>query len=136
MTKHKRLSVKRIGLSGFLPCLIVSVVILIALVALAALVAAMGSYRASQLGIFSFAALILSAGLSGGISARICGNEGRLRITLLCPFTVVLIMLLISVISGASPSLSMLMNYLCYTGIFLLSAMLLKPGKRRGRKHR
>ncbi|MBQ8880322.1 MAG: hypothetical protein IJY69_05755 [Clostridia bacterium] len=135
MAKHKVRWAKG-ALSGFLPCLIISVGILVASVMVAAFIVTLGSYRVSELGLFSLSALILSAALSGGISARISGDEDRLRISVLCPFTVILIMLLISVILGASPSLSMLMNYLCYMGIYLLAAMLFKPRRKRGKRTR
>lgn len=126
MSRHKKLFKGTGGFQGFLPCLVISACILPVSVLAVAAILMSGAHSSTEIGIYSLAALIASALISGAVCTRTCGDEGRLRITLLCPFTVVLLMLLLSVIFGCTPSLSMLMNYVSYMGVFLLSAMIFK----------
>ena len=128
---------KRDGrLGGFLPCLIAAVCVMVATVALTALVASLVSLAPGVTGIYSLVALILSAIIAGAVGAKICGDGGRIKITLLCPFAVVLIMLLVSVVMGGVPTLSGLMNYLCYMGAYILASIVARPGKGHKRRKR
>ena len=85
-------------------------------------------------GIYSLVALIVSAAISGALTARLA-SEGRVRLAALTSLTVVMVMLLTAVIvGGGTPKLSSLMNYLCYLGVSVAAAYLARPRKRRHKR--
>ena len=123
------------GGNGFLYCLITSAVMIVVFSFFAALGASLCKDQTGAVGLWASAGLLVAATVSGIICSRIAGESGRLKVALLCPFTVILIMLLISVLWGETPGISALINYGCYFGAFALAFLLVKPKERRQRKH-
>ena len=132
MFKGKRFSLKgNIGLT-FLSCLAVSALIIIFLSLIFAIVANTLEDPTGNLGIFSFAVLIIGAAAGGFISAKM-KKEGAVVFSSLVALTLTLIMLVICLITDGGVNLSALMNYLCYIGVASLGATV---GAKEGRhKH-
>ncbi|MBQ8528881.1 MAG: hypothetical protein IJ459_04005 [Clostridia bacterium] len=118
---------------GFLPCLGLSLLSVPVFTLIGAALASASEDPTAKVGLYSLLSLLLAAAVGGFIVSRLSG-EGGIKIALLCALAVVMVMLLISVIvTGGAPSVSALMNYGCYLGVYALAAIL---GKRRGGKRR
>jgi peptidoglycan/LPS O-acetylase OafA/YrhL len=101
---------------------------------IAAAIAYSDSDPTGKIGIYSLAALIISAAIGGSVTSRLTG-DGGVRYAALTSLTVVMVMLLCAVITGGgSPKLSALMNYLCYLGVSVGAAHLARPRKRRHKR--
>ena len=108
----------------FLVCFAISVLIILLFSLISAVIVGSLDDPTESVGIFSLATMLLSAALSGVMSARIKG-EGGLKFATLVALAVVLIMLLINVIiSAGKVSGGSFMNYGCYLGVASLSAFL------------
>ena len=118
----------------YLKGLLISVIMLPLFSLLAAFIAYSGEDPTGVIGTYSLIALLLSAAVSGFITSKMKG-EGGWRTVLLTALTVVLIMLIAAVIiTGGTPEISALMNYLCYIGISVLSGYLALPRKKHRRR--
>lgn len=120
---------------SFFICFAISVFLIILFSLISALIAGALDDPTKYLGVFSLGAMLLSAMVAGVSCTRIKG-EGGVRFASLVALAVVLLMLLINVIICAGKvSGGAFMNYGCYLGTFILSAVLGK--KREGhRRHR
>ncbi len=134
MAKRKFKAMKESALGRFFPCVLVSIALVLLSTLVMAALAAISENPTGKIGIYSLVALILSAILSGIISARISGAEG-IKYPLLSALCVVLIMLLFSVVIEGAPSASSLMNYGTFVAVSAFSGFLgRKREKRRARR--
>ena len=126
---HKAKATIKDGLAKcFIICFAISGLLIILFSLFSAFIVGALDDPTKSIGLFSLAAMILSAIVSGIICARIRA-EGEIRFSCLVGLAVVLAMLLINVIiSKGKVSLGAFMNYGCYLGAFTLSALL---GRRR-----
>lgn len=136
MIKGKRLFKEGNTAISFLICFAFSALVIILLSLIFALVANMSEDPTGRLGIFSLAAMIISAAAGGVFSARFC-KESQLGFATLVALAIVLVMLLFCVILNAGKiSGAAFMNYACYIGVAALSAFFgrRKEGHRRHRR--
>ena len=120
---------------SFIICLALSCLIIIVLSLISAAVLSSMADPTKYLGIFSLAAMLISALIAGICCARI-SKVGDMKFASLVALAVVLIMLLINVIATAGGvSGGAFMNYGCYFGVYILAAAI---GRHRGHhtKHR
>jgi len=124
------------GFGRYFLCLLFSFAILTAVSLLASAACYLTSNPIESVGIFSLVAVVLSAAVTGG-TISVYHGTGGFKLALLSAFGTVLIMLAIAAIcSGGKPAASALMNYICYVGVTLPSAYLMRPRERRHRFHR
>ena len=128
---------KKIKRSGggniFIPCVIISLVVILALSFVMALVANSTSDPTANIGIYSLLVLVLSGGVCGFCMSRAKGEGGVLH-ALLVSLVVSIFMLIIALIAGGGKlSLGSFMNYGCYIAVAVLFSYL---GKKRERRHR
>ena len=132
MHKAKR-ALKNSLFQSFFICLSISAGVIVFLSLIFAIIANLLDDPTENLGLFSLAAMLLSAAVSGIVSTRIKG-EGGVGFSSLVALTIVLVMLLINVIiCVVKISLGAIMNYICYLGVAAMAAFLgrKKEGKRR-----
>ena len=123
------------GAVKFLVCFGFSIAAILVCSFITSLIAGGSKDPTGMIGIFSLAAMLISAAAGGVFSSRIRGEGGTVYAALVA-LAVVLVMLLIAVIlCGGRVSAGAFMNYGCYLGVSALSAFL---GKRRAthRVHR
>ena len=133
MLKNKRrLDHGGVGMK-FISCFAISFILIFISALISALIVQGLDDPTSKLGLFSLIAMMVSASVSGIISAKISGESG-IRFAMLVALAVVLIMLLINVIASAGKvSGGAFMNYACYMGIASLSATLGRKKERHAR---
>lgn len=121
-------------LGRFLPCVLITLGILVISTLIMAALAGISENPSGKIGIYSLIALLVCAVASGFISARISGGEG-IKYPALVAFCTALIMLLLSVIMGSTPSGASFMNYACFILASVFSGFLgRKREKRRKRR--
>lgn len=123
------------GAVKFLICFGFSAVVIIVCSFITSLIAGSAKDPTGMIGIYSLAAMLISAAAGGVFSGRMHGDGGTVYAALVA-LAVVLVMLLIAVIiCGGRVSAGAFMNYGCYLGVSTLSAFL---GKKRAthRVHR
>ena len=117
----------------FLICLGFSAIVLIATSFVMAIIASATKNPGGVVGIFALLSMLLSA-VAGGIFSAKMNCSATLLQNALVPLALVLIMMLFAVIMGGGkiPG-SAFMNYGCYLGVVMLSAVL---GKMQPKRHR
>ncbi len=133
MLKGRKFSKSGGSFTLFMRGAVISIAILLALSFIAAVALSTSADPTRSVGIYSLAALILSAVISGITVSRTSG-EGGVKIAALCALMITLIMMLTGLIvnKGRLP-VGGIMNYVCYLGIFIFSAYL---GRKKARKPR
>lgn len=135
MLKVKKFAGPNKKIAAFMRGIIISVAMLLAVSLILSIVTEASSDPSAVMGIYSLLSIILSAALSGITVSTVSGEHG-IKISALCALMIVLIMMLTgTIVNGGGLPTRGLMNYLCYFAIYLFSALLGKPGKKR-RKHR
>lgn len=135
MFKIKRNARSGRGAFVFFICLFFSVLMILLTSLIFAAIANSSNDPTKNLGIFSFAALLISAFAGGLFSAKVSKKDG-VGYSLLVAMSVTLLMLLICIVAEKGKlSGGAFMNYGCYIGVFALSSLLGKSsGKRRRRR--
>ena len=132
---HRRFKGLKPGALGrFIPCVLISLGVTLLSTLIMAALAASSENPSAKIGLYSLVALLLSAAVSGFISARISPDTG-IKYPFLTSLATVLIMLLLSVIMGSSPSGASFMNYGCFMLVCVFVGLVSrKRDKRRKRR--
>ncbi len=133
MLKIKKRRGKGVGVS-FALCLGISVLCVGALSLIFAGAANLSSNPTDKIGIFSLAALLISAGVSGFICSGMNKERGGAFSVLVALAAVAIMMIVCLICRGGKIGASAFMNYGCYFGAFVLSALLAKGIKGRGHR--
>ena len=136
MDKLKKYFKGDTGARGFLICLGFSVGMLIICSLIMTLLAGATKNPGDIVGIFALCAILLSA-VGGGVFTAKMQSDSNLLFPALTALAVVLTMLLVAIIScGGRVSGGAFMNYACYLGVFVISALFAKNQPRRRHKRR
>ncbi len=87
-----------------------------------------------KIGIFSLIALLISATLSGLVNGAMNRERGGGFFALIALAVVALMMIACLIMTGGKIGAAAFMNYGCYIGVYILSALLAKKSK--GKRHR
>ena len=125
------------ALGGLVSGVLISLLLLIALSFVAALVSYATENSTAGVGTFSLAALLISALISGFISAKRSGGFGSAVLTVTASMLLIAVVGLI--VGCGKISLSGVMNCICYLGVGTAGAFIARrrvgKTKRRKRKH-
>lgn len=133
MAKRRFKALRGGAVGRLLSCVLISLGLVLVSTLIMAALAGISENPSEKIDVYSLAALLISALVSGFVSAKISECEG-IKIPLLASFATVLIMLLISVIMGVSPSGASFMNYGCFILVSVFSGFLARKRERRRKR--
>ena len=112
------------GFRGFLIGIGICIIILLICAFIMAIALTGTSNSSAKINVYSLAALIIAAALSGAVNSRLKGEGGVLHAFLTSLSTAVLMLAIGLIISAGRLSCGSFMNYACYIGVSTLTGYL------------